>query len=346
MYLLKTQWRRTCSGRLNFIPGLLLASLIASVSYLLFHILRSSFSVNIASVVSIALLISITTTNIWSIPKDFHQGIKFSLNKVLALAIILLGFRLNWSEIALVGPAGISIIFVSLLLTFVSTYWLGKYLGLNTKLIQLIACGTSICGTSAIVAINGVLNASEDDIACAVVTVTAFGSIAMILYPLLPIPLVLTPQEFGLWCGTSIQQTSQVVAAGFQQGIVSGELATITKLSRVTFLVPVVFLTGLSKPYQSKRDTPKSVHRRLPIPFFMIAFVGVICLNSLDIVPHGLKNTLIEIDKVLITISMVAVGLETKLVSLRKAGLKPLLLGGASWLCLALVSLFLIKLLV
>lgn len=331
------------SERYKPIFGLLLVSSITLISYLLFYLLDTRLSFNLVSVISIAIFISVITTNIWNIPETFHPGIKFSLNQVLSLAIILLGLRLHWSEIALVGSTGLVIIILSLVFTFITTYWLGRRLGLNLKLVQLIACGTSICGTSAIIAVNGVVHASEDDVACSVVTVTALGTIAMFLYPLLSGALQLTPEEFGLWCGSSIHQTSQVVAASFQQGLISGEIATISKLSRVMFLAPIVFLVGLLSPINRNHAVSNQTKFKLPIPLFIIIFLGVICLNSFDIIPQNIKENLIVFDKFLIAVAMVAVGLETKLSKLKQAGLKPLLLGAASWFCLSVTSLCLIK---
>jgi len=343
MYSLKARLIKNHLTKLSFLPGLFLTSAISVISYFLFHILEDGFSFSAVSTVSIALFFSIITTNIWIIPKEFHLGIHFSLNRVLTLAIILLGFRLDWADVAIIGKSGLFIIVFSLLFTFTSTYYVGRHLGLNIKLIQLIACGTSICGTSAIVATNSIIRASEEDVACAVVTVTAFGSLAMILYPFLSAPLGLTPQEFGLWCGSSIHQTSQVVAAGFQHGSISGELATVSKLSRVIFLAPTIFCIGLFKTSTAGREKSSSATSKLPIPLFVVLFLCVICLNSLNIIPDNIKNFIIEFDKFLITVSMAAVGLETKLGRLKQAGLKPLILGALSWLCLALMSLLLIK---
>lgn len=323
------------------IIGLVFVFSIAIFAYLADYILDEKFNFTFSSVISIAICVSIFATNVWTIPKNFQPGIKISLKQLLSLAIILLGLRLNWSELALVGSSGLIIIMVSLFCTLTLTRWLGQRLGLNLKLVELIACGTSICGTSAIVAVNGVVKASEDDVACAVATVTTFGTIAMLLYPLLAGPLHISPEEFGLWCGTSIHQTSQVVAAGFQQGAISGELATASKLSRVLFLAPVVFCLGLV--YAHRGNRPQNKKWTLPIPWFIVAFICVIGINNLNIIPAHIKMALITFDKFLIVAAMVAVGLETNISKLKDTGIKPLFLGAVSWTCLSSLSLLMIK---
>ncbi|MEM8808444.1 MAG: YeiH family protein [Cyanobacteria bacterium P01_G01_bin.38] len=326
--------------RLPVSLGLILTTTLT----LLVYFLHSRHGFEALGTVSLAILIGIAVSNLFSIPKTCRPGIKFSLKKVLNLAIILLGLRFSLSEIATVGFTGLVIITLALLATFTFTYWFGKRLGLNPQVVQLIAAGTSICGTSAIVATNGVVKGSEDDVACAIATVTAFGAIAMVLYPMLPDILHLTPEGFGLWCGSSIHQTAQVVAAGFQQGAVSGEFATIAKLSRVMFLAPIVFFLGIVSIHEKDKIADLK-QRQLPIPWFILMFLGLVCLNTLGLIPANLKEPLIVFDKFLITMAMVAVGLETNLFQLKRAGLKPLYLGAASWLCLSGISLGLIKLL-
>ncbi len=169
----------------------------------------------------------------------------FSLRRVLRLAIILLGLQLTAEQVMQVGATGIAVIAATLVSTFVFTTWLGKMLGVDRKLSELIAAGTSICGASAIIATNTVIGAQDDDVACAVACVAIFGSIAMFVYPMLPGLLHLDPHAFGLWSGASIHEIAQVVAATFQDGRQAGEFGTIAKLSRVAMLAPMVIALGV-----------------------------------------------------------------------------------------------------
>ncbi|RAI25738.1 YeiH family protein, partial [Rhodoplanes serenus] len=91
-----------------------------------------------------------------------------------------------------------------------------KRLGVERKLAELIAAGTSICGASAVIATNTVTNAHDEDVAYAVACVTIFGSIAMFAYPFLAPLLGLGPHAFGLWTGASVHEIAQVVAAAYQ----------------------------------------------------------------------------------------------------------------------------------
>ncbi|MBV6622532.1 MAG: YeiH family putative sulfate export transporter [Rivularia sp. (in: Bacteria)] len=290
----------------------------------------------------LAILLGILVRNTVGTPQVCQLGITFSLKRILKFAIILLGLQLSLEQVIEVGGVGLSIVTLSLLATFVFTCWLGKRLGVDRKLSQLIAAGASICGASAVIATNVVVDGHDEDVAYAVAMVTVFGTASMLLYPLLPGLLHLTPQAFGLWCGASIHEVAQVIAAAFQDGKVSGEIATISKLSRVMLLAPMVLGLGLISARTNQKGRKLNL-RQMPIPWFVLYFLGVIILNSLNIFPAGAKAAVIQINQFLLAISLAAMGLETSLLKLKQAGIKPLYLGAASWLFISVFSLGLIK---
>ena len=157
---------------------------------------------------------------------------------------MLLGLQLTLGQVLAVGGAGLGGGRGEPRGDLRLTLWLGRRLGVDRKLAELIAAGTSICGASAVIAANTVTEGSDEDVAYAVACVTVFGSLAMLLYPALPGLLHLDPRAFGLWAGASIHEIAQVVAAAFQDGKEAGEFATIAKLSRVMLLAPVVMCSG------------------------------------------------------------------------------------------------------
>lgn len=168
-----------------------------------------------------------------------------------------------------VGSAGLGIIATTVAATFLFTTWLGRRLGVDRKLAELIAAGTSICGASAIVATNSVTRASDEDVAYAVACVTVFGSASMVLYPALETLLQLTPHAFGLWAGASVHEIAQVVAAAFHNGADSGNFGTIAKLSRVMLLAPMVLLLGIFCAGRAERGEP-SKRQSAPMPWFVL----------------------------------------------------------------------------
>jgi uncharacterized integral membrane protein (TIGR00698 family) len=323
------------SATADLLPGLLLTSALALIA----TSLQKLPGINIFSPLILAVLIGVSIRNTVGIRSVYKPGITFSLKKILRLAVILLGLKLSFVQVFSVGLTGLMIVLVTLVSAFVFTCWFGAYLGVDRKLAQLIAAGTSICGASAVLATNSVVKAADEDVAYAVTIVTLFGTISMLLYPLLDLLFHTSPREFGLWCGVSIHDVAQVVAAASQKGIESGEIATISKLSRVIFLVPMLLGLGTlsaSQVTESKRDV------KLPIPWFVFGFIILVVLNSFSVFPPAFKEIVTQGNQFLLTISLGAMGLETNISKMKETGLTPLFLGACSWLFISGLSLGLI----
>lgn len=330
-------WAKTVAG-LGLTVGIALLAIA----------LRQLPGFSLFSPLILAVLLGILVKNTVGTPTVCQPGVTFSLKRILRLAIILLGLRLSLGQLVQVGPVGLLIVTATLGATFVFTCWLGRQLGISQKLTHLIAAGTSICGASAVVATNTVVEGRDEDVAYAVTVVTVFGTVSMLLYPVVAGLLQLSPEVFGIWSGASIHEVAQVVAAAFQGGEVSGELATISKLSRVLFLVPIMLVLSAAAG-EWRRSAPGSSRpfqlNQLPIPWFVFGFMVLIGLNSLNIFPTALKDWLIQSNKFLLAIALAAMGLETNLLKMKQTGLKPLYLGAASWIFISVFSLTLIKIL-
>jgi uncharacterized integral membrane protein (TIGR00698 family) len=326
---------------LTTLPGLLLASAVAIAAYGIRQLpVMATFSPLI-----LAIVIGIAFHNLVGTPSSAKPGVAFSLRRLLRIAIILLGLQLTITQVIEVGGRGIGIIAATLIATFAFTVWMGKLLGVDRKLAQLIAAGTSICGASAVIATNTVTNAPDEDVAYAVACVTVFGSVAMFTYPLLPGLLHLDPHAFGLWSGASIHEIAQVVAAAFQDGQKSGEFGTIAKLSRVMLLAPVVITLGLMARGGSTNDPAASVSSaRPPMPWFVLGFVALVGVNSLITVPAEAKMWIVAVTTFMLSVALAAMGLETDIRKLLAKGIRPALLGALAFLFIASFSLVLIKL--
>lgn len=327
---------------LAILPGLLLASAIAASGYLL----RRLPGMTTFSPMILAILLGMAFHNLIGTPAFAKSGVTFSLRRLLRIGIILLGLQLTITQVIEVGNRGILIIAATLVATFAFTLWMGKLLGVDRKLAQLIAAGTSICGASAVIATNTVTNAHDEDVAYAVACVTVFGSVAMFTYPLLPELLHLDPHAFGLWTGASVHEIAQVVAAAFQDGKTAGEFGTIAKLSRVMLLAPIVLALGLITARNSAERDPAAMatSSRPPMPWFVLGFVALVGLNSLITIPAANKVWIAAATTFLLSVALAAMGLETDIRKLTAKGVRPALLGLLAFLFIASFSLGLIKL--
>jgi uncharacterized integral membrane protein (TIGR00698 family) len=312
-------------------PGIALTATIAAAAFAL----RQIPGVSLLSPMILSIVIGMLLHNLLGTPARAKAGVAFTLRRVLRGAIVLLGLQLTAGQVVEVGGKGVAIIALSLIGCFSFTLWLGKLLGVERKLAELIAAGTSICGASAVIATNSVTQAHDEDVAYAVACVTVFGSIAMFLYPMLRGPLALSPHDYGLWSGASIHEIAQVVAAAFQGGREAGDFGTIAKLSRVMLLAPMVIALGLL------RSGPGG---KAPMPWFVLGFIALVACNSLFPLPAAIKGSVVTATGFLLSMALAAMGLETDIRKLRAKGLRPLALGFATSLFIACLSLVLIKL--
>jgi uncharacterized integral membrane protein (TIGR00698 family) len=321
------------------LPGLALTGGIALLAFAL----RQIPGVGMFSPMILATVIGMLFHNLVGTPAICRPGVVFSLKKILRLGIILLGFQLMLSQVAAVGVVGVAIILVTLVATFVFTKSLGRVMGVDPKLAELIGAGTSICGASAVIATNTVTEGSDADVAYAVACVTVFGSLAMLIYPLLPALLHLSPRDFGLWTGASIHEIAQVVAASFQDGPAAGQFGTVAKLTRVRMLAPLVIGLGMIAARKARGESAKA-RKAPPMPWFVLGFIAVMLLNSaVAVAPHE-KAQIVTLTNFLLSMALAAMGLETDFAKLKQEGLKPLMLAACAWIFIAGFSLALVKL--
>jgi uncharacterized integral membrane protein (TIGR00698 family) len=328
----------TLYGRIgSLLPGIVLCALVAAAALLLRHV--SGLTALSPMIVSIAL--GAFLHNAIGTPVAAKPGVAVSLRWILRFAIVLLGFQLTLQQVLDVGATGLAIIAVSLIACFAVTKPLGAALGVDARLTELIAAGTSICGESAVIAANTITKAPEEDCAYAVACVTLCGMVAMALYPLLPVLLGLSAREYGLWTGASVHEVAQVVAASYQAGKEAGDYATITKLTRVIMLAPMMMVLGALATHRANALGPRS---RVPLPYFALGFIAAIALNStVDIAPPA-KDMIVAATTFLLALSLAAMGLATDVRKLAPKGARPLLLGVLSSVFIAVLSLLLVKL--
>jgi uncharacterized integral membrane protein (TIGR00698 family) len=325
------------------LPGLLLTASIAMLAFLLRH----ASGISALSPLMIAIVIGMLVRNTVGIGARYRPGLAFTMKRLLRFGIVLLGLQLSLSQMFGVGIAGLLIIAATLAATFVVTIWLGRRLGVERKLTELIAAGTSICGASAVIATNSVTQAPEEDVAYAVAGVTVFGSASMLLYPALLPLLHLSAHEYGLWAGASIHEVAQVIAASFQGGKEAGEFGTIVKLSRVMLLAPTVLALGCAAARRVRSAAAgydRPARPGIPVPWFVLGFIAMMLVSSLGLIPSADKAQLAQNTTFLLSISLAAMGLETDLGKLVAKGWRPLLLAAASWIFISAFSFTLVAL--
>jgi uncharacterized integral membrane protein (TIGR00698 family) len=322
------------------VPGLLVTGAVAALAFLL----RRIPGVAIFSPMILSTFLGMALHNLVGTPVWAKPGVVFSLKRILRLGIVLLGLQLVFTQVLQVGVAGLAVVLTTLVATFAFTKWFGRVIGVDPRLAELIAAGTSICGASAVIATNTVTEGSDEDVAYAVACVTVFGSLAMFLYPMLPALLHLDPQAFGLWSGSSIHEIAQVVAAAFQDGDRAGETATIAKLTRVMMLAPVVIILGFLAARRAAHAADPAKRKAPPMPWFVLGFIALMIVNSVVAIPAAPKAWIAAATTFFLSMALAAMGLETDFRKLKAEGLKPVGLAAAAWAFIAGFGLVLVKL--
>jgi uncharacterized integral membrane protein (TIGR00698 family) len=327
---------RLIAGLRPLLPGTALAAAVACAALAI----RSLTGWMALSPLILSIVIGILIRSLVTLPSAATAGLGFSVRHILRFGIILLGFQVTATQILSLGGAGILLVGLTLACTFFAIRWVGRRMGIDPSLTDLIAAGTSVCGASAVIAANAAVRGKQEHVAYAVACVTLFGSISMLIYPLLAQPLGLEPRAYGLWTGATIHEVAQVVAAAFQGGDVSGEFGTISKLARVVMLAPLVMTLAISL-----RAGPSSRYRTVvPMPWFVLGFLMTMLVNSAASVPPDVSHALAAGTNFLLSTALAAMGLQTNMRQLRREGWRPLALGAFGWLFISVFGYVLVRL--
>ncbi len=315
------------------LPGFLIAILIAFVAQFIENILP----IHLIGGSVIALFIGMILNNFWK-PDYLNVGLKFTSKKILKFAIILLGASLSIQTILTVGRMSLTVMCFTLLTCFGGGYFIGKALGLNWKLSNLISAGTGICGGSAIAALAPAIDAEDTDIAYALSATFLFDMVMIILFPIMGTLLNLNDMAYGLWAGTAVNDTSSVVAAGYAYSEAAGDFATMVKLTRTLSIIPVVLIFSyinirlkqkevLKNQSSDSIDTKNNVNILTLIPWFIIGFVALAIVNSFGVIPTVISSSAKELSKFLMIAALAAIGLNTSFKEMKKSGFTPMVHG-------------------
>ncbi len=279
---------------------------------------------------------------------NFEAGIKFTSKKLLQLAIILLGFGMNFFEIFEVGSQTLLIIISTISVSLLVAYILKKIMKAPVKTSILVGVGSSICGGSAIAATAPVIEADYDEIATSISVIFLFNVLAAFLFPVIGKTIGLSDIGFGMWAGTAINDTSSVVAAATTWSAATGNdvalnYATIVKLTRTLAIIPITIFLGLYRSYNEKSNNNINIIKIFP--WFILFFLLAAIFNTVLNIPLEVSKQLTQFGKFFITMAMAAIGLNTNIAKLIRTGGKFIIIGFSCWVSIALVSLFMQNLL-
>ena len=292
------------------IPGILLCIAVAAVSAALEAAERHLFAHPYVEALVLAILLGMAVRSFWKPSGRWQAGIAFSAKQLLEVAVMLLGASVSFAAIMASGIALLGAIAAVVVVTLALSFGLSRMLGLSTRLSILIACGNSICGNSAIAAVAPVIGADGDEIASSISFTAILGVMMVLGLPLLIPLLQLSATQYGILAGLTVYAVPQVLAATLPAGLVSTQIGTLVKLMRVLMLGPIVVGLSLLAPRLQggvQRRTGVGFFRL--VPWFILGFLALAALRSLDIVPPAVTDPLTTVTGFLTILSMAALGL-------------------------------------
>ena len=334
------------------LPGIILAFVLYTLSQGFNNIIGIELLGHTKSPIStamIAILLGIFFGNIFKIRESFQKGLDFSKEYILKLGIICLGIQLKPFEFLDFGKIAIPLIVICIISVLIVIKITIKKFKISTRMSYLISIGSTVCGTTAIMATAPVIKASKSEVSYAIANITLFGILSMLLYPYFA-NFYFEGNSFfaGLFLGTSIHETSQVAAAGliYDQQFNSPEtlnIATVTKLIRNTFLIIMIPLFAFL--YNRGQINEKNYSIRNIFPYFVLGFVGMIIFRNIGdqvfIIDSNWINMIDLItvsSKIFLTMAMGAIGLLTDLKDIKGMGYKPFIVGFIAMLTVGIIS--------
>jgi uncharacterized integral membrane protein (TIGR00698 family) len=266
----------------------------------------------------------------WNPSPASAAELSFVAKFVLQAAIVLLGATLSLGRVASVGHESLPVMLGTLAAGLAAAALLGHVLGVGSRLTTLVGVGTGICGASAIAAVSGVVAATGAEIGYAIATIFIFNIVAVVVFPAAGHLLGLDDEQFGLWAGTAVNDTSSVVATAYAFGDEAGAYAVVVKLTRATMIVPIVLVLLALSVARHRRTHGRPRLTKL-LPWFLLWFLVASVANTAGLVPASLAEALAQAAGILIVVALAAVGLSARLGEIRNVGLSPLVLGAAVW---------------
>ncbi len=224
---------------LKALPGLLLTAVLATGGFLLADQPWVKDHLRVSALL-LVILLGMLLKSVAPLPAATLPGVRMAQRPVLRWAVAGLGFRLSLAELWKIGAPALGVVVISTFAALFFGWWIARRLGLGEKLGLLLGVGGAICGASAVVAADSVVQGEKRDSALALGVITLLGTIGIVLYPLLGRALAMGDFRYGVWAGASLHEMAQVVAAASGLGEESVRVATVVKLARIALLAPVV----------------------------------------------------------------------------------------------------------
>jgi uncharacterized integral membrane protein (TIGR00698 family) len=257
----------------------------------------------------------------------------------LRTGVVLLGFRITLDDIAGLGAPTLAMAVAVSVVVLMATIWMSRRFRIGQRLGTLLGVGSAICGASAVAAAGTTIEASDEDTAYAIATVTLIGTFATFTLPVVGAWIGLGDRDLGIWIGMMVHDVGQVVAASTTVGDAALTAAIPVKLMRVLLLVPVLAILASSSLAKATNvehaERPSGVQRvRGLVPGFVALFLLASIISSTGVIPDRASDIASDVERILFTAALFAIGVSVHLPTLRRIGPRPAITSAVVW-CIA-----------
>lgn len=319
--------------RLTFLlPGLLPVTLVAVAALLLGRLAP------VLGAPVLAILLGLVVRQLAGSRADWFPGVAFASKRILQAAIVALGAGMSLQQVWRIGGDGLPVMLGTLAVVLAAGGVVGRRLGVEEQTRKLVTYGTAICGASAIATMSAVLGASGTAVAFSITVIVVYNVLGAVLFPPLGHLLGMGQESFGLWAGTAINDTSSVVAAATVYGAAAASYAVVVKLTRTLTIIPLAVAESARRRRRQGGGESARAWWRL-VPPFLVLFLVAAAIRSTGAIPDAWTGPIRTAALVGTTLAMAGVGLSSSFTELRRAGWRPVALGGILWALVATSSL-------
>lgn len=274
-----------------------------------------------------------------TIPEFLAEGFR-TTRLFIKTGVIMLGSIYTLGGLAKLGGMAAFLISAFVFGTVIFVMWLGKVLKMDRSLVGVMCAACGVCGVSAAVATSPGVKAKPAEVALAIATILGFGVMTMFISPYLGNMLHLSDYQYGVWVGTGILNSGQVLASCLAfnpvvapgTAVAYGELWNVMRVIIIPFVVFVITIWYWSGNKDDVEAQNVSLWQILKskFPIFVLGFVGMTALSSFGFLgQEGSETThlLRTLMQWIFGIGMVGLGAYIDFGEIKAAGGKPLIVG-------------------
>jgi uncharacterized integral membrane protein (TIGR00698 family) len=315
-----------------YLPGLVVALAVAAVAVLV------NRRVSALSAHVLAVACGIAGATFGHVESTFRPGFRLAARHVLRAGIVVLGVRLSLGDLGDLGPRALAAVVAVVVATFFGIRWLAAAMGVSPAIGLMMATGYSICGASAVAAVEPFAGGSEEDVAVSLSMVTLCGTLAIVVLPPIGRLLGLDAASFGAWVGASVHDVGQVVATASTRDSEALRVATVVKLTRVILLAPLLSMVALGAR-RRHADPAGGVARPPLLPVFVVLFLLAVAVRTSGVIADNWLDDVKTLETVLLAMGLFGLGTAVNLRALVGVGGRSLVLALTSWALIAAAAL-------